>query len=175
MDSDCAPIYLIGYRGTGKSIVARSLAQQLGCEWFDTDDWIEQQAGKSILQVFTEDGEPSFREWEVRAVETLSKKGQAVVALGGGAILRDENRRTISHGRAVVWLTASVDTILTRLTNDPTTASRRPRLSAASNRSEVEIILDQRMPLYRECATLIVNTEGKSAEEVAAEIAEQLT
>jgi shikimate kinase len=172
--SDQKSIFLIGYRGTGKSAVARELAERLGCEWVDVDDWIERQAGKTITRIFSEDGEPAFRELEARAVEAISHEGQSVVALGGGAVLREENRKAISGAQAVVWLVASVDTIQERLAADAATASRRPNLTAAGGREEVEALLAQREPLYRQCATLIVDTEGKTAGDVADEIAANL-
>jgi shikimate kinase len=97
------------------------------------------------------------------------------MALGGGAVLRESNRQAIARTRGpVVWLTASVETILDRVAADKTTSARRPNLTTGGGRDEVESLLAQRMPLYRECATLVVNTEGKSAAEVADEIAAQL-
>jgi shikimate kinase len=177
-----SPIFLIGYRGTGKTSVARELAGRLGCEWIDADDVIEREAGKSIATIFAEEGEPAFREMESRAVAELSRpvtssghgKRPTVVALGGGAVLREENRRAIRGVGPVVWLTASVDTILERVSADPTTTSRRPGLTTAGGRAEIEELLAARAPFYRECATLVVDTEGKTVAEVADEIASKL-
>jgi shikimate kinase len=171
---DDAPIFLIGYRGTGKSTVARELAGRLGFGAVDADDIIEGQAGKTIARIFAEDGESAFRDFESKAVQALSRERRMVVGLGGGAVLRDENRQAICGAGPVVWLTASVDTILARLAADPTTAERRPNLTPAGGREEIEELLAKRTPLYRECATLIVDTEGKSAAEVADEIAAKL-
>lgn len=169
------PIFLIGYRGTGKTTVARELAAWLGCDWLDADDLIEQAAGKTIAQIFADDGEPTFREIEAQAVASLCGKRRTVAALGGGAVLREANRQAIAAtGGAVVWLTATVDTILNRVSTDKTTSARRPNLTTSGGRAEVEALLAQRMPLYRECATLVVDTEGKSATEVAEEIATRL-
>jgi shikimate kinase len=179
-----APIFLIGYRGTGKTTVARELAARLGCDWIDADDVIEARAGKSIAQIFADDGEGTFRDLEAGAVGALSRpstssgpigKRHKVVALGGGAVLREENRLAIcSAGGLVVWLMASTDTILERVAADSATANRRPNLTTGGGRSEVEALLAQRTPLYRECATLIVDTEGKSAAAVADEIVSRL-
>lgn len=169
-----SPVILIGYRGTGKTSVARALAARLKCNWLDADDVIEQRAGKSIAQIFAEDGEAAFRDLEAAVVEELSREAGLVVSLGGGAVLRASNRHAIRSAGPVVWLTASVDSIMARLTADETTANRRPNLTPVGGRSEIESLLNQRMPLYRECATLIVDTEGKTMAQVADEIAARL-
>jgi shikimate kinase len=171
---DVAPIFLIGYRGTGKTTVARELAARLGFKWVDADEVIEQQAGKTIAGIFADDGEGAFRDLEADVVAALCRERRLVVGLGGGAAVREENRRAICAAGAVVWLTAGVDTILARLAADPATAGRRPDLTPAGGRAEVEELLAKRTPLYRECATLIVDTEGKSAADVAEEIATKL-
>src|SRR5690348_8112419 len=97
-----APIFLIGYRGTGKSLVARELARILGFQSIDSDDVIEDRAGKSIARIFAEDGEPAFRDLEAEVVAKLSRIEQTVVALGGGAVLRDENRQAICAAGPVI-------------------------------------------------------------------------
>jgi shikimate kinase len=171
---DDAPIFLIGYRGTGKSTVARELARRFGFTWADADARIEELAGKSIAAMFADEGESAFRELEVQVVAALSRERRVVAALGGGAILNEGNRRTICAAGPVVWLTASVDGILERLAADEATASRRPNLTAAGGRTEIEELLAKRTPLYRECATLTVDTEGKTAVEVADEIVARL-
>jgi shikimate kinase len=181
-NSGDSPIFLIGYRGTGKTSVARELAARLGIDWVDADDIVERDAGKNIAAIFAEGGEAVFRDWEARAVAALSRPSteletgqrRAVIALGGGAVLREENRRVISGAGPVVWLTASVDTILERVAADSSTASRRPNLTTAGGRAEIESLLAVRTPLYRECATLVVDTESKTAAEVADEIAAHL-
>jgi shikimate kinase len=169
--SDDSPILLIGYRGTGKSTVARELAARRGFAWVDADHVIEQQAGKSIAEIFADEGESGFREREMRVVAELSRQRRTVVALGGGAVLREENRRAITSAGPVVWLTASVDTILIRVSADSSTANRRPNLTTSGGRAEIESLLAVRTPLYRECATLVVDTENKTAAQVADEIA----
>ena len=164
------PVFLIGYRGTGKSTVARALAERLGFDCLDTDEFVEQRAGKSIAEIFADQGEAAFRDLETQVVREVSAAQRTVVALGGGAVLREENRKAIMAAGPVVWLTASVDSILMRLAADDTTAGRRPNLTAAGGRAEIESLLSQRTPVYRDCATLIVDTEGKTAAQVADEI-----
>ena len=169
-----APIFLIGYRGSGKTSVARELAARLGYDWIDADNVVEGEAGKTIAAIFADGGEAAFRDWETRVVGTLSRKRRTVVALGGGAVLREENRQAICAAGPVVWLTASVDAILERVAADSTTASRRPNLTTAGGRAEIEALLAIRTPFYRQCATLVVDTEGKTTAEVAEEIAAKL-
>jgi shikimate kinase len=170
-----APVFLIGYRGTGKTTVARELASRLGYESVDADDIVEEAVGLSIAEIFAKSGEAGFRELESQAIEALVGKRRTVIGLGGGAVLREDNRLAIREaGGSVVWLTASVPTILVRLAADTTTASRRPNLTNSGGGEEVEALLAARTPLYRDCATLIVDTEGKSAADVAEEIATKL-
>jgi shikimate kinase len=169
-----APVFLIGYRGTGKSSVARELAARLGYGCIDTDDEIERRVGKNIAAIFAEEGEAAFRDAEVSVVTDVTNRRRIVVALGGGAVLREENRLAISQAGAIVWLTASVETILQRIAADQSTAQRRPNLTKAGGPAEVETLLANRTPIYRRCATLVVDTNGKTPAQVADEIVAKL-
>lgn len=169
-DRDGRPIFLIGYRGTGKTTVGRELAARLGYEAIDADELVEQRAAKSIVRIFAEGGEAAFRQLEAEAIASLSQMPRKVISLGGGAILRDENRSAITTAGPVVWLTASVDAIVARLATDTSTVTRRPDLTKTGGRAEIETLLAARTPLYRECATLVVATDHKSPGEVADEI-----
>jgi shikimate kinase len=135
MDLGGKPIFLIGYRGTGKSTVARELAAQLNYDWADADAIIEDRARKSIAAIFADDGELAFRDLEAAVVPELSRRRRTVAALGGGAVLRDASRAAIRAAGPVVWLTASIDSILQRIAADSLTASRRPKLTGASDRA----------------------------------------
>jgi shikimate kinase len=168
------PVFLIGYRGTGKSTVARELAARLDYGWADSDEMIEERAGKTIAAIFAADGEPAFRDLEEQIVAELCGRLRTVASLGGGAVLREANRAAIRAAGPIVWLTASVETMLQRIESDVATASRRPNLTAGGGRGEVETLLAIRTPLYRECATLVVDTEGKSWTELADEIVARL-
>lgn len=166
---------LIGYRGTGKSTVGRLLAERIGWSCVDADERIEQAAGKSIQAIFAEGGEPAFRDWESRVVAELCQQDKTVLAWGGGAILRAENREWICAAGPVVWLRADVATIDQRVNFDPSTQSRRPNLTTAGGRQEIENILAQRTPLYQQCADFQVDTEGMTPLEVSASIYEWWT
>ena len=170
-----SPIFLIGYRCTGKSSAARELARRLDYEFDDIDDQIEREARKSIAAIFAEDGETAFRDLESRILMELCARRRTVIALGGGTLGREENRRALIAAGPCVWLTASVDTIHGRMTADPASAARRPSLTNLDGRTEIETLLAVRTPHYRECATLIVDTEGKSTPKIVSEIASGLT
>ncbi len=169
-----SPIFLIGYRGTGKTTLARLLAARLDRDWVDADDLIEAHAGKTIAAIFSEDGEEAFRDLEARVVEELCHRTRTVVGLGGGAVLRQENRLAIQTSGPVVWLTASVDAIQKRTAADASTQTRRPNLTSGGGRSEIESVLAQRTPIYQACATLVVDTEGKEPSEIVDEIVANL-
>jgi shikimate kinase len=164
-------IALIGYRGAGKTAVAQQLAARLGWDWIDADDVIELRAGKSIADIFADEGQDAFRDLEAEVVTELCSRQRVVIALGGGAVMREVNRQALQQCREVVWLKASPRTIEERLAGDPSTAARRPNLTNAPRRQEIERLLSERTPIYRACATLEVDTEGKAPAEIADEIA----
>ncbi len=167
-------IILIGYRATGKTTLARLLAERLGWQWVDADVVIEQRAGKSIARIFAEDGEPAFRDLEAEVMAELCGRTHFVLAAGGGAPLRPETRTRMRKAGHVVWLTASPETIHSRMTGDATTAARRPSLTKKNALDEIVHLLEQRTPIYRETAHVTVDTEGKSPEQIAREILQTL-
>jgi shikimate kinase len=158
-------VFLIGYRGTGKSAVARLLAGKLGWCWCDADEFLERQDGRSIRQIFALEGEEGFRDKEATVLAELARRDKHVIATGGGIILRLENRTQLRAGR-VVWLTAAADVLWDRLREDTTTAQRRPDL-AQGGLAEIEDMLRLRAPLYAACADYTVDTAMKTPEEVA--------
>jgi shikimate kinase len=162
-------LILIGYRGTGKTTVARRVADLLDIDCFDADVEVERSAGKSIKQIFADDGEQVFRDLEVEVIAGLVEHRDAVLSLGGGAVMRDETRRAIAPG-TIVWLTARPETVHARMTADSKTTEQRPNLIAGGGLAEITTLLTQREPVYRACADFIVETDEKSAEQVAQEI-----
>lgn len=166
-------VFLIGYRGTGKSTVARLLAERLGWAWSDADALLETRAGLSVRQIFASEGEAGFRERESLLLAELCGMERLVIATGGGVILRPANRELIRAGGIAVWLTADPSTLWDRLEGDATTAERRPTLTVGG-RAEVEQLLRDREPHYRACAHFAVDTVGRSPEHVAEEIQRRL-
>ncbi|MEM9351901.1 MAG: shikimate kinase [Planctomycetota bacterium] len=163
-------VALIGYRGTGKTTVAQLLARSLSYDWVDADVEVELRAGKSIAAIFADEGEQAFRDAESLVVAQLCGREHTVLALGGGAVLRGDNRKHIARCGAVVWLTAGAETLVSRLEGDPTTRARRPNLTNRGGQQEIRTLLAEREPIYRACATHTVDTEGKPPAEVAAEV-----
>ena len=167
-------VTLIGYRGTGKTSVAQRLALLIGWSWIDADVEVELSAGKSIAAIFAEEGEAAFRDRETEVLRCLYAASDRILALGGGAVLREENRRLIQGGGATVWLTASPEVILARLEADPTTPSQRPDLTAKGGLQEIMEVMQQRSNLYQQCADLVVDTEEQSPDAVADQIMQWL-
>ena len=160
-------ITLIGYRGSGKSTVARLVADRLGWSWIDADTCLEKQAGHSIREIFASEGEAGFRDRETAVIRELAARQRVVVAAGGGAVLRAENREAIKRSSWVAWLAASPEVIAQRIAYDPTTAERRPPLTGQGVLEEIRELLGQREPLYRQCADWFVETDGRSPAEIA--------
>jgi shikimate kinase len=161
---------LIGYRATGKTTLAKMLAEALGWEWLDADVEIERAAGKCIARIFAEDGEAAFRDLESRIIADLCHRERLVLATGGGAPLREESRGALRAAGKVVWLTAKPETIYARMSGDATTADRRPNLTDHAPLEEIVQLLARREPIYRETADFAIDTENRDPEELTKEI-----
>jgi shikimate kinase len=167
-------ITLVGYRGTGKTTVATHLAELLGWESVDADVALEAHVGRPIAEIFADDGEPAFRDYESAVLLELLQRKEHVIASGGGVILREANRDAIRKAGKVVWLTATPQTIFHRINGDATSPSRRPDLTYQGGLAEIESVLAKREPLYRQVADLIVDTEDRSPTSIANEIAKAI-
>jgi shikimate kinase len=163
-------IYLVGARGTGKTTVGRLLAARLGWAFIDVDDRIEAAAGRSVADIFANEGEAGFREREAAALLELATRPDHVVATGGGIVLRDDNRERLRGTGTCVWLTAPAETLWDRIRTDPATAARRPALTGLPGPDEVRHVAAAREPLYRSVAHFTISTEGLSPEAVASAI-----
>ncbi|HTU17448.1 MAG TPA: shikimate kinase [Gemmataceae bacterium] len=162
-------VFLIGPRGSGKSTVARLLAQLLGWSWLDADEELEKRHGRSIRAIFAAESEAGFRDKEADLLADLCRLPRHIIATGGGVVLRPDNRERMRASGRVVWLTADVETLWERLQADASTAERRPALTVGG-RAEIEEVIHLREPLYRQCADLVVETAIRSPADVAAEI-----
>jgi shikimate kinase len=167
-------LFLIGYRGSGKTTVAAALADLLGWPWVDADAQLERRAGKTIKQIFADQGEAAFRDLESTILADLVTLNRHIIALGGGVILRDENRRQLAGRGKIVWLQASPEALLARISGDTTTAERRPNLTGQGGLAEIRTLLTERTPIYASCADLTVDAESKPAVELARQIIDEL-
>ena len=167
-------LYLTGYRGCGKSTLAKLLAQKLSLPAVDLDDVIESTAGKSIAEIFAEETEVGFRDREEAALVQVAKRPTHVIALGGGTILREANRNIIAGSGWCVWLDAEPEILVARLAGDSTTADRRPSLTDQSVFDEVQSVMTKREPLYRASANLRVDTSHRTMDEILAEVLKAL-
>jgi shikimate kinase len=174
IESNAVNIFLIGYRGSGKTSVARALAGAVGWAWVDADEELERRAGKSIQRIFAESGEGAFRDLESAVVADLAKLDGQIVALGGGAVLRGENRAALAGRGKIVWLRASPETLHERIATDPTTGARRPNLTGQGGLDEIRQLLAEREPIYRACADLVLDAEHAAPDNIATQIAAAL-
>jgi shikimate kinase len=157
--------------GCGKSTVGKHLARQLGWAFVDSDTEIERALGHSIREHFERFGEPSFRDAEAAQIARLSALPQTVVATGGGAVLREENRHALrSAGNQVVYLRAQVDDLARRLRHD----TQRPLLQTADPAERLRALFKVRDPLYREVADHVIDTGRSSVAALAHLVAMQL-
>jgi shikimate kinase len=163
-------LFLIGYRGSGKTTVAAALAERLGWSWVDADAELERRAGKTISQIFEEQGEGAFRDLESAVLADLAAGDRQIVALGGGAVLREENQTALAGRGKIIWLKAPPEVLLARMMADQTTAARRPNLTREGGLAEIRTLLAQRTPLYSACADLAVDANDRSPAEIARQI-----
>tara|TARA_B100001939_G_scaffold215609_2_gene185411 strand:- start:871 stop:1392 length:522 start_codon:yes stop_codon:yes gene_type:complete len=159
---------LIGFMGTGKSTIAKRLAENLGFNLIDTDALIEKKASKSIKEIFSDDGESEFRRLESQILEGLNGKERMVIATGGGIVTNQKNVDELRKLGVVFWLDAGVDSILERVSRN----DDRPLLQTDNPRKTIVTLLDQRSDLYNKCCDERIPTDGLSVEEVSFGIAE---
>jgi shikimate kinase len=162
---------LVGYRGTGKSTLGRILARDLNRRFLDADLEIEARAGCSIARIFAEQGEPAFRDQEEQVLRELAAGNPGtILATGGGAVVREANRRNLVDHGYIVWLKAEPAELARRLEADQNAGSIRPALTAAGSIAEIAAVLAARTPLYAAVADLAIETGGRSPDEIAAQI-----
>jgi shikimate kinase len=140
--------------GSGKSTVGRQLSRRLGLPFFDSDQVIEQRLGCSIREFFAREGEAVFRDVEAQALADLAGGSPAVVATGGGAVLREDNRRVMRQGGKVVYLRSSPEELHRRLRHD----TQRPLLQVADPMARLRAMHAERDPLYRDAAHFQIET-----------------
>jgi len=157
-------IVLIGYRGTGKSVVGELLAQKLNRETVSMDAEIVKKAAMPIPEFVQKNGWPEFRDLETEVARELAERDNIIVDCGGGIIERPENIPALRANGSIFWLQASVDVIISRITD----GTERPALTEGKTfTEEVAEVLDRRIPLYSDAAQHIINTDDMTPEQVA--------
>ena len=163
-------ICLIGYMGSGKSTVGKVLAERFGMTFEDTDEIIVKSQGRSIPEIFREEGEPYFRELEHGLVQSLAKDEQlkdTVLSTGGGIIINEDNRKLLKRIGCVVYLRACAQSLYERVKGD----EGRPLLNTEDVYGRIEEMLKQRSPMYEEAADHIIDTDGLSVDETVMAVA----
>jgi len=164
-------IVLIGYRGTGKSSVAKMLAARTKWPLVSTDLEIIRKAGMPVQDIIRKRGWDYFRDVESEICKQVGKKDRTIIDTGGGAVLRKENVESLRQRGRMFWLTAEVTTVMTRIKNN----SDRPSLTGKKSYvEEVEEVLNERLPLYKAAADHMIPTDDRTIEEVANEIQQKM-
>lgn len=167
-------IALIGYRGSGKTAVGRELASLTGLPLVDTDELAIRRAGMSIAEIFDRQGEAEFRRLERAAIAHAVAGPPSIISVGGGAVLDDRNVAALKSSATVVWLTAPKSVLITRIRGDHTSPQSRPPLTDRPLEDEIEQLLLERTPFYREAADLVLDTAGHNPASVAQLVKQQL-
>ncbi|MCQ4302374.1 shikimate kinase AroK [Stutzerimonas frequens] len=163
-------LILVGPMGAGKSTIGRLLAKELRLPFRDSDKEIEQRTGASIPLIFDVEGESGFREREHAVIADLCRLDGVVLATGGGAVMREDNRKALRAGGRVVYLCTSVDQQLERTARD----RNRPLLQSADPRGVLASLMAVRDPLYRSIADVIIETDERPPRLVVMEILDRL-
>jgi shikimate kinase len=162
-------LILIGYRASGKTCVGKKVSGSLGLPFYDTDDIIQRKAGKTVREIVRDGGWPAFRESEKAAIGEVARRDGVVIALGGGAVMEPANVEALKGKGCFVWLQAEEETLRKRMKGDGSSPEQRPPLMVPAMGDEKEM-LARRAPVYRALADLVIDTTGRSIDEVAEEI-----
>lgn len=166
-------IVLVGYRGCGKTTVGKRLADRLWQKFVDVDDLIVKKAGKTIKEIFEQDGEERFRDLESEALAECLKMTDHVIGLGGGTLGREGNRKMLKEsGVKIIYLKCEAEELDRRCSADANSAINRPALtSLGGGLAEIKHLLEKREPLYREVKTAELDVTRLSPEDAVVYIA----
>ncbi|MEM7213909.1 MAG: shikimate kinase [Pseudomonadota bacterium] len=159
---DGRSIVLLGMMGCGKSAIGKMLARKLGLEFKDADAEIEEAAGRSVAEIFEEFGEDEFRRLETRVIDRVLNEGPVLLALGGGAFMSEETRKTVAEKGLSVWIRADIELLLERVGRRP---GKRPLLRTGNPREILANLLLKREPVYA-LADIHVHSKGGTKAEM---------
>jgi shikimate kinase len=160
-------LVLIGYRGSGKTVVGELLATRFQMPYIGMDDMIVERAGMPTKEIVDKYGWPRFRDMESEIVQEVSGRDNVIVDTGGGVIERPENIEALKKNACIFWLKGSVDTIVLRIQ----TCTERPSLTPGKTfTEEVAEVLERRTPKYKSAADYAIDTDGLSLEQIADKI-----
>jgi len=154
MEKTTRRIFLVGLMGAGKTTIGKQLAQSLGYEFYDSDHEIEKHTGATIPLIFELEGEQGFRSRETKMIDELTQRENIILATGGGVVLCEENRAALTERGIVIYLSASVEQLFNRTRRDKS----RPLLQTENPREKLTELLQQREPLYKNIADIVVDT-----------------
>jgi shikimate kinase len=163
-------IFLIGPMGAGKSTIGRALAKELKLDFYDTDEVIEARSGATISWIFDVEGEEGFRHREQKIVDELTQKNNIVLATGGGVVITPENRTALAGRGTVIYLKTSLAQQFERTKRD----TKRPLLQTPNLEDRLEVLRDEREPLYEELADVCFETDKHTVKSVATKIIKYL-
>ena len=163
-------LFLVGPMGSGKSTIGRQLARRFKKSFFDSDHEIEEHTGASISLIFDIEGEAGFRKREKEMINDLTRQESIVLATGGGVILDPENRNHLKTRGTVIYLHAPLNKLFYRTSRD----KKRPLLQTSDPQEKLRKIVEDRDPLYRETADLIVETENRTVQQAVNYIVRKL-
>lgn len=163
-------IFLVGLMGSGKTTIGRALAKRLGLRFVDADHEIEARTGATIPLIFEIEGEASFRQREADVIRDLTGQQGIVLATGGGAILNEQSRRFLRERGTVIYLRASVASLVQRTSHD----RNRPLLQTGDPKAKFETLARERGPLYEEVAHVIIETGRPNVQAIVQTILSQL-
>ena len=163
-------IFIVGGMGVGKTTLGRQLSKELHLDFYDSDQEIIAKTGADIPWIFDLEGEEGFRKREEQAIAALTAKNGIVLATGGGAVIKAENRQALRANGVVIYLTASVDSLLERTAK----SKNRPLLANDNRRQILEQLLIKRDPLYREVADLVYDTDDYTTQRLVSRIKRDL-
>jgi shikimate kinase len=161
---------LIGYRGSGKSSVAREIGSITGQPFVDTDEEVTRRAGRAIAEIFAGEGEAAFRRLEAEVISEVVATRFGVISVGGGAVLDQQNVERLRSVAMIVYLTATPEELWRRIEADLASRQARPALTGHSGLEEIRRVLAERSRLYERAADFIVDTMSKTPRQVAQEI-----